>query len=252
MYGDRPEPVEAATAFVAEHFPEATVAFVGGSVLTEDRTPTSDLDVTVVLDEGVVVAESGLPAPYRETFEHAGWVVEAFVHTRASLEHYSTKDVARRMPTMMRLCVESRVIVDRDGTAAAIRERASELLAAGPPPCDDAELAGLRYALTDLLDDMAGSAREDELVYLANAVVAQVAALALVAAGHWSGGGKALARALRRVEPELSERLVNGHRHVVLYGDTAVLHRAAVEVLMRVGGPLLVGHRAVGESHEPR
>jgi hypothetical protein len=30
---------------------------------------------------------------------------------------------------------------------------------------------------------------------------------------------------------------------VVAYGDTAVLHRAAVEVLLRVGGPLLVGHR---------
>jgi hypothetical protein len=33
---------------------------------------------------------------------------------------------------------------------------------------------------------------------------------------------------------------------VVVYGDTAVLHRAAVDVLLRVGGPLLDGYRAVG------
>ena len=252
MYGDRPEPLEAATAFVAAHFPEASAAFVGGSVLTEHRTPTSDLDVTVVLGDGVVVASSGLAAPYRDTLEHAGWVVEAFVHDRASLEHYMAKDVARRVATMMRLVADSVVLVDRDGIAEELRARARELLAAGPPPYDETELAAARYLLTDLLDDMAGSEQEDELVYLANEVVTETARLALVAAGHWSGKGKALARSLREVDPDLAERLVNGHRHVVVYGDTAVLHRAAVDVLVRVGGPLLVGHRLSGDSGRSR
>ena len=252
MYGDRAEPVEAATAFVRAHFPEASAAFVGGSVLTEHRTPTSDLDVTVVLDQGVVVASSGLTAPYRDTLEHDGWVVEAFVHDRASLEHYMAKDLARRVPTMMRLVADSVVLVDRDGIAAELRVRARELLDAGPAPYDEAELAMARYLLTDLLDDMAGSEQEDELVYLANEVVVETARLALVAGGHWSSKGKALARTLREVEPDLAERLVNGHRHVVVYGDTAVLHRAAVDVLMRVGGPLLVGHRLGGETDSSR
>ncbi len=247
MYGDRPEPVEAATAFVAERFPQARAAFVGGSVLTEHRTPTSDLDVVVVLDEGVVVAGSAMTAPYRETFEHAGWVVEAFVHTRASIDHYVEQDVRRRRPTMMRLCCESVVVVDRDGSAEEVRRSAAAVLAAGPPPYSSAELDAVRYALTNLLDDMAGSEREDELVYLANAVVDEVARLALVSAGRWSGIGKSLARELRDAEPDLAERLVNGHRHVVVYGDTAVLHRAAVDVLLRVGGPLLIGYRVGGE-----
>ncbi|MGA9745853.1 MAG: hypothetical protein WBQ50_00195 [Nocardioides sp.] len=247
MYGDRPEPVEAATAFVAERFPEARVAFVGGSVLTEHRTPTSDLDVVVVLGEGVVAA-NGLVAPFRETSEHAGWVVEAFVHTRASIDHYIGQDVARRRPTMMRLCRDTVTLVDLEGAAEEIREAAEAALAAGPPPYDEAELQAVRYALTNLLDDMAGSEREDELVYLANAVVDQVAEIALVAGGRWSGGGKSLARELREAEPDLAERLVNGHRHVVVYGDTAVLHRAAVEVLLRVGGPLLAGYRVGGDQ----
>jgi hypothetical protein len=252
MYGDRPEPVAAATAFVAAHFPEASAAFVGGSVLTEHRTPTSDLDVTVVLGDGVVVASSGLRAPYRDTLEHDGWVVEAFVHDRASLEHYMAKDVARRVPTMMRLVAESEVLVDRDGIAAGLRARARELLDAGPPPYDASELAMARYLLTDLLDDLAGSEQEDELVYLANEVVTETAWLALVSGGHWSGKGKALARMLREIDPDLAERLVDGHRHVVVYGDTAVLHRAAVDVLLRVGGPLLVGHRLTGETDASR
>lgn len=246
MYGDRPEPVEAATAFVAALFPEARTAFVGGSVLTEDRTPTSDLDVVVVVEPDVPVGPARVVAPYRETFEHAGWVVEAFVHTRASIDHFVSRDVARRVPTMMRLCVDSVVLVDLDGAATEIRRSAAAVLAAGPPPYDAAELEAVRYALTNLLDDMAGSEREDELVYLANAVVDEVARLALVSAGRWSGSGKSLARELRAAEPDLAERLVNGHRHVVVYGDTAVLHRAAVEVLLRVGGPLLDGYRLGG------
>lgn len=247
MYGDRPEPVAAATSFVAARFPEATVAFVGGSVLTEDRTPTSDLDVVVVVPGDVVVADSGLPAPYRETFEHDGWVVEAFVHTRASLDRFWAADAGRRVCSLLRMCLESVVLVDRGGSADEIRTAAAALMTQGPPPYTDAELAAARYGLTDLLDDMAGCDREDELVYLAGAVVHEVATVALVFAGRWAGRGKALARALRAVEPDLAERLVNGHRHVVVYGDTAVLHRAAVDVLLRVGGPLLAGYRVGGE-----
>lgn len=244
MYGDRPEPVEAATAFVAARFPEATVAFLGGSVLTADRTPTSDLDVVVVVDEGVAVADSGLPAPYRETFEHEGWVVEAFVHTRRSLDGFWSSDARRRVCSLLRMCLESVVLRDEGGAAAEIRAAAATRMEQGPPPYDDDELRAARYGLTDVLDDMAGCDREDELVYLAGAVVDQVATLALVSAGRWAGRGKALARAIRSSDPDLAERLVNGHRHVVVYGDTAVLHRAAVEVLLRVGGPLMDGYRA--------
>lgn len=238
MYGDRPDPVTAATSFVADHFAGARAAFVGGSVLTDDITPTSDLDVVVILE--------GPPAPYRETFEHAGWIVEAFVHTRDSLDHWWAKDAERRVCSLLRMCAESVVVTDPAGVADEIQAAAAARLAEGPPPLTAAEVDQLRYALTDKLDDMAGCDREDELVYIAGDVVQQVAALALAAAGQWGAAGKALARALRATEPDLAERLVNGHRHVVIYGDTAVLHRAAVDVLVRVGGPLLVGHRVQG------
>lgn len=240
MYGDRPDPVTAATTFVAAAFSDARAAFVGGSVLTDDITPTSDLDVVVVL--------AGPPAPFRETFEHEGWIVEAFVHTRASLDTWWEKDRARRVCSLLRMCAESKVVVDPAGIAAEIQQTAATQIAAGPPPLTGQELASLRYGLTDKLDDMAGCDREDELVYIAGDVVQAVAWLALAAGGHWGGQGKALAREVRRADPDLAERLVNGHRHVTSYGDTVVLHRAAVEVLMRVGGPLLVGHRVQGED----
>jgi hypothetical protein len=240
MYGDRPDPVTAATSFVADHFPGACAAFVGGSVLTDDITPTSDLDVVVVL--------AGPPAPYRETFEHAGWIVEAFAHTRRSLHVWWAKEIAARKSSLLRMCAETVIVADPAGIAAEIQTTAASRLAEGPPPVTEQELCHLRYALTDKLDDMAGCDREDELVYIAGDVVQQTAGLALAAAGEWGATGKALARALRAADPDLAERLVSGHRHVISYGDTAVLHRAAVDVLLRVGGPLLVGHRVQGDT----
>jgi hypothetical protein len=239
MYGDRPDPVTAATSFVADRFPGALTAFVGGGVLTEHRTPTSDLDVVVVLD--------GPPAPFRETFEHAGWIVEAFVHTRASLDTFWDSDARRRVCSLLRMCTESVVLLDPGGVADEIRTTAAARIAAGPRRLEDAEWEQLRYALTDLLDDMAGCDDEAELLFIAGAVVRDVATLALELAGEWSARGKALPRALARVDPDLLERLVSGHRHVVNYADTAVLHRAAVDVLMAAGGALMVGYRAGGD-----
>lgn len=236
MYGDRPEPVEAARSFVSKHLPSALSAFLGGSVMTAHRTPTSDLDVVVLLD--------GPPAPYRETFEHERWVVEAFVHTRASLEDFWERDRERRVCSLLRMCAESIVLTDPAGAATDIQQRAAALLAGGPGPLTEPEVDAWRYRLTDLLDDMAGCDDEAELAFIAGAVLREVASIALATSGRWGGNGKALARQLAAHEPELVERLLNGHRHVVVYGDTAVLHRAAVEVLLRIGGPLLAGYRA--------
>ena len=51
------DPVGAARAFVADCFPTACAAYLGGSTGTVFQTPTSDLDIVVVLD--------GEPAPFR-------------------------------------------------------------------------------------------------------------------------------------------------------------------------------------------
>lgn len=250
VYGDRPDPVSAATAFVAEQFADARAAFLGDGVLGPLRTPTSDLDVVVVL--GPASEEPDRPRPpYRETFEHAGWITEAFVHDDASLREWWERDAARRVPSLIRMVAESVVLHDAAGVADGLRLEAAGLLAAGPAPADDDELAARRYALTNLLDDMAGCDDEAELGYLAGAVLREVGELALLVAGEWLGSGKGLPRRLAAHDPDLLERLVNGQRHVVVYGDTAVLHKTAVDVLVRAGGALLVGYRASGAPAPP-
>ena len=234
------EPLPAAADFVATHFPDALVAFVGGSVLTPDRTETSDLDVVVLLD--------GPPAPFRATYRHDGWVVEAFVQTRASLELYSTHDVERRVPSLLRMCGESEVVVDRCGLAAGIQEEARRRLAAGPGPLADADRDAMRYLLTDLLEDLAGCRSDDELAHIAGLLLVRTADLALAVAGAWGGTGKGLHRSLVRHDPGLARRLAGAHRQVVAGGPREPMHAVVREVLDRAGGPLLEGYRVAGRT----
>jgi hypothetical protein len=234
------EPVPAATDFVAAHFPDALVALLGGSVLTPERTPTSDLDLVVLLD--------GPPAPFRETFRHDGWVVEAFVQTRESLAYFSDRDVERRVPSLLRMCADSTVLVDRAGLAESIQAEARRRLSAGPPPLDPARRDQLRYTLTDQLDDLAGCRADDELPHIAALLLTGAAELALAAGGAWAGTGKGLQRSLVRHDPGLAQGLVDAHRQAVDGGARGPLREVVLEVLDRAGGKLLEGYRVAGPA----
>lgn len=229
----RPEPVEAATDYVARTFPEARCAVVSGSVMTPARTATSDLDVVILLD--------GPPAPYRHTTRHLGWVVEAFVQTDASLEHFYAKDLARRQPSLARMVATGTVVADRTGDAARVQADARRLLEAGPRPLGAEETRALRYALTDQVDDLVGCDRPGELPWIAAHLATLVADLALGIGGHWTGGAKWLPRELADLDADLAARLTDAL--VAAPTDRGPLVAVAREVLDRAGGPLQDGYR---------
>ncbi len=226
------DPVADARALISDRFPAALAAFLGDGALSSRRTTTSDLDIVVVL--------TGPPAPYRECHQWRGWPAETFVHDRDSLESFFAKDTARRRPSLARMCADGVVLSDAGGVAAAIRERARAVLAAGPPPATEAELDALRYGLTDALDDLAGSSDPGELAVIGWNVWAATAELALIQAGAWLGSGKWLLRELRATDPDLATRLV------AAIGDRRQLITLATDVLDRSGGRFWAGFRAAG------
>lgn len=116
------DPIEDARALVAERFPAARAAFLGGGILSARRTATSDLDIVVVLP--------GHPAPYRESLRWRGWPVETFVHDTESLEYFFAKDTARRRPTLARMCTDGVVLAGGQEETDLFRERARSILAA--------------------------------------------------------------------------------------------------------------------------
>ncbi|SDL68427.1 cupin domain-containing protein [Nonomuraea jiangxiensis] len=233
------DPVSAARALVEEMFPGAMYAFVGGSVLTESRTSTSDLDVVVVLD--------GLARPYRESLRWRGWPVDLFVHSETSLAAYLDKDFERRQPSLARMCAEGAVVTDRTGGRASDLQTAlGERLAAGPGGLTTAQTERARYGLSDLLDDLAGTTDPGEQAFIRWEVVQAAARAALGVGRRWQGSGKWLLRELRAHDPALADELLSAH------DDPARLTAVASKVLERAGGRLWEGYRAEGDPfHRP-
>ena len=235
---DRPDPVSTARGLVAARFPAARQAWLAGSVVHGRATATSDLDVTVLLDETEV---------RRESLLHEGWPVELFVHTAASVRHFAAADRARRRPTMARLVATGVPLLPGDAGTDLAAECAA-VLEAGPGPLPEADLAQARYALTDLLDDLAGDGSGGPG---ATAVAVEVwrctAELLLASSARWSGTGKWLVREVGALDTDLGTsylpRLETGLR-AALAGSAAPLTTVADEVLDRVGGRLWAGYAA--------
>ncbi|MFJ6010800.1 nucleotidyltransferase domain-containing protein [Streptomyces sp. NPDC092952] len=223
------DPVLTARDLVRDRFPAARAAFLAGSVLTNRRTPTSDLDIVVLLD--------GPPAPIRENLMYGGWPVELFVQTEATWRGFADQETAKRNSPLLAMCADGMLLVDTDGLGASLQDEARKRLAAGPPPLSDRERDYQRYILTDLLDDLRGCADPAEQVYLVAHMLQRASELVLLVGGHWLGGGKWLSRRLAAADPEAHRALSEAAVRAIA-GDAKVFTEAVAEVLDRCGGPL--------------
>ncbi|CAM5438459.1 nucleotidyltransferase domain-containing protein [Streptomyces aurantiogriseus] len=234
------DPVEIAGELVRDRFPEARAAFLAGSVLTDRRTPTSDLDVVVLL--------TGAPAPCRESLVYRGWPVELFVQTEADWHVYAERETAARRSPLLAMCAEGVLLSDADGLGAVLQAEARQRLAAGPPPASAAELEDRRYGLTDALEDLRGCSDPLERVHLVAGLLLRASELALLAGGHWLGGGKWLSRRLAAADPELHGRLTAGAAAAISNPADGMddFTGTVEEVLNLVGGPLWAGYSRNG------
>jgi predicted nucleotidyltransferase len=241
---DRPsDPAETARHIVAERFPTARAAWLGGSVVRGDATPTSDLDITVLLP--------GRPAPFRDSIRFGGWPVELFVHDLGSLALYRQKDQDRRQPTIMRLVGESVILIDTNGSGVSLQRECLAEVAAGPRPLTADELASARYGVTDSLTDLEGCIDDAERAAISAVLWQEAARLLLAGSRHWTGLGKGLVRELRRYDIAESTAhlpdLIDGLRCSIA-GDPAQLISTCDRILDQFGGRFFEGHRLSGET----
>lgn len=204
-----------------------------------EATATSDLDITVLID--------GAPAPYRESLTYAGWPVETFVHTEASIAHYIAKDVERRRKTMPSLLVEQ-LLLDVDGGGERLSASARRTIEDGPRALTREEMEAKRYSITDLLDDLGDARTEVERVAIATTLWTSTLDLFLVAQRRWTGGGKWLARLVHEVDCTYAQHAVDALDAALHLGNVTSLARLADETLAPYGGRLWEGYSADGES----
>jgi ribosomal protein S18 acetylase RimI-like enzyme len=226
------DPVDDARALVAQRFPQAVWAVVTGSVLTDRRTPGSDLDIVVQLPDGDPVA------PHRDSLHFRGWPVELFVHDRDTVAHYLAQELPARRPTLHRMLATG---VPVAGDPGEITARCAAVLAAGPGPLPDAATAQQRYVLTDVLDDLVHATDPGERTAIAGYAWGTAGEAALRLGGHWVGRGKWLLRELRDLDPDLAGEWL------AAAGDPNRVAAFLRRLLKSAGGPLFDGYRVRGE-----
>ncbi|MCF6390171.1 nucleotidyltransferase domain-containing protein [Mycobacterium sp. MBM] len=235
--------VTVAQKLVADRFPQARAAWLGGSIAAGMRTATSDLDITVLL--------AGPPAPIRASETFSEWPVELFVQTEASLNRFCELDRDRRRPTTMRLVGSSIIVLDRDGSGRRLQESLHRIDMEGPPPATAAELEAQRYVITDLLADMTAPRSDDEMLAVATALAESTANFVLTAHRRWGGSGKWLWRELTTLDELEHTRHVStllGGLRAASAGDPVPLREAVGSVLKRHGGPVFDGFHRGGPT----
>lgn len=232
----------AARDFVQQRYPDALAAYLGGSAATGQATPTSGLDIFVLLDE------RSEEISFVEATPHQGWLVEAFVYTPSSAGRWIKKGRAERRPVLDSLIGTGLPLTQTDVTPQwADRSRAA--LAAGPPGADPTDVDARRYALSALVDDLEDTTDSAETFAIQSSAFREAAELALLVDRRWLGTGKWLVRNLREGNDHGLLAWVDGPR------DSDDLRGICRQVLEMAGGFLqegfVRGHRtALGSAQQ--
>ncbi|WP_432144437.1 nucleotidyltransferase domain-containing protein [Streptomyces sp. bgisy084] len=229
-------PTAQALHLIASRYPQALGAILGGSAAQGRATPTSDLDVALLLPDS--------DSSRREVIRHDGRPAELFLHTLADLPGFFEWDRARRRGTVLFIYDQGLTLMDPHGHVARARAQAREVLAAGPPPLTPTEWERGRYVLTCYMDDLSDSqpAERYEQLSLADFTLREAAHLLTAHHHAWTGIGKWLPRRLLSADPVRGRALLDGHKAVAEHGDPAPLAAAAAELLDLLGGPLREGY----------
>ncbi|MZE79693.1 nucleotidyltransferase domain-containing protein [Streptomyces xinghaiensis] len=228
--------VAQATDLVATHFPHALGAVLGGSAAQGRATPSSDLDVAVLLPDS--------DTSRREVIRHNGRLAELFLNTLADVPEFFEWDRARRRGTVLFIYDQGLTLTDPHGHVSRTREQARALIAAGPPMLTHTEREQSRYSLTCYMDDLRDtpSTNRHEQLVLADFTLREAAHLLTAHQGAWTGIGKWLPRRLLSADPALGKALLQGHRAVAEHADPMPLVTMAEQVLDLVGGPQREGY----------
>jgi predicted nucleotidyltransferase len=228
--------VGAARLIRDQRYAGATAVFAAGSLVRGEGTAYSDLDLVVVYPN--------VACAYRESFRFQGYPVEAFVHDPETLNYFFLEvDRPSGVPSLPQMVAEGVEIPEPTETSRSLKALAASVLALGPPPLSEQDLKGLRYGITDLLDDIRDPRSNEELAGTGSQLFEGLANYYLRTHGLWSAKGKSIPRALQRADAALSVRYFRSFDDLFARGDARSVIALAEELLAADGGLLFEGYR---------
>jgi hypothetical protein len=190
-----------------------------------------------------VVLFEALPAARRESFTSHGWPVEVFCHDLETLAYFFDRvDAPDGVPSLASMVVQGYQlrlqagdVLDRAITLA----RAS--LTNGPPPWTTRQLTRIRYALTDIRQDIRAPRSPAELTASCAKLHGILADAWFRGAGRWSASGKSIPGALYRADPDFARRFDQAFTQAFAEHDPSHLIALIDVVLEPLGGELFDG-----------
>jgi predicted nucleotidyltransferase len=231
----RNTPLETAKDILRVRYPQASVAFVGGSFNRGEETAYSDIDLVVIFEK--------LDHAWRESFTHGGWLVEAFVHDPETLQWFFEHDAKNAAPILASMVSEGPIIPDGHILGDELRDVAKSIIRTGPIAWDGPTILEKRYLITNLVDDLRAPRNAIEAAASIGALHEKLAEFYLRANRRWWAGDKHIPRKLEKADPELAARWNQIFVQAWQSGDTREIILLAEEILKPHGGFLFNDYR---------
>ena len=237
----RPSPMKAGYGIWKQHFADAQVIFLAGSVIRGEGTRTSDLDIVVIHRE--------LPAAYRCSFMYEGWPVEAFVHDPQTLNYFFWElDRRSGIPTLPSMVFEGKAIPEENKFSRSLKSLAQAVLNAGPAKWTEEDIARARYTITNLCDDIRAPRNRAELTASVSSLYDVLADFYFRSGGRWSAKGKSVPRTLAEADPALARRFVKAFQTAFSTHRSSPILQVAEFILKPFGGWLFDDYRLEAPS----
>jgi hypothetical protein len=225
-------PVEIAKKFVQSYYPKCDAAILAGSVVRGEYTATSDLDI--------IIFDSSISSSYRESLVEYEWRIEVFVHSFETYKPYWEQDIERGRPSLPRMLTEGVILVDHK-ILREIKDHSKTALLNGPSPWAEDTIYLKRYFITDLVDDLIGSKRYAETLYIANTLAERLHEFILRSNRQWIGSSKWIDRALREWDEQLADEFIQALNAVYKLDEKRKLIELAEKIVKPYGGFLFNG-----------
>lgn len=235
-----PDYLAVAENILSRQFADADCAFVAGSMLRNEATASSDIDLIILYND--TTHES-----YRQSIMAEGWPVEIFVHNLASQDFFMNGEV-KSGECLTATMVSTGIIIGRDNELAEHRKAiACDMIAQGPEEWTTDKVDTERYFITDLWDDLREPKDTDAIPAILSKLMPRLGQFYFRTQKKWSGSGKALVRLLKQDNPDFARKFLDAF-DAAYHGDNTPLKELLDTMLAPYGGMLFAEYKSVANG----
>ncbi|MGD9639248.1 MAG: nucleotidyltransferase domain-containing protein [Alphaproteobacteria bacterium] len=172
----------------------AWFAVASGSIIRGEGTYFSDLDLVVIYPK--------LKKAYRESFIYKDMQVEAFVHDCETIQAFMEEDYKDAHLSIIDMIVSGKPVPQESPRFLQLKKYASKYLKKGAQNLKNDQLDTMRYSVSDLIDDLKGERKPEEIRAILYKLYYSLGELILRYNNMFSSQGKHLPRILQENFPD--------------------------------------------------